>query len=192
MPSKKKPAKKKVNVSINLVPQDPFFETILGRTLKWALSVGRYIVIFTEMVVIISFATRFTLDRQVTDLNSAIAQKERAIKSYGDLESEFRFVQDQIEDFKQLQQDYNLVQIFPLLNETIPNGVAFDTLTVQTKSITFSGTAFSQDALNVLINNMQLHKNFYDVRISRIESRDEKSSGVLFDISSNISLDSIN
>ena len=192
MPSKKKPAKKKVNVSINLVPQDPFFETILGRTLKWALSVGRYIVIFTEMVVIISFATRFTLDRQVTDLNSAIAQKERAIKSYGDLESEFRFIQDQIEDFKQLQQDYNLVQIFPLLNETIPNGVAFDTLTVQANSITFSGTAFSQDALNVLINNMQLHKNFNDVRISRIESRDETSSGVLFDISSNINLDSIN
>lgn len=188
MPSKKKPAKKKVNVSINLVPQDPFFETVLGRTLKWALSVGRYIVIFTEMVVIVSFATRFTLDRQVTDLNGAIAQKERAIKSYGDLEKEFRFVQDQIEDYKQLKQDYNLVEIFPLLNETIPNGVAFDTLSVKADSINFSGTAFSQDALNVLINNMQLDKNFYDVRISRIESRDEKSSGVLFDISSKVSL----
>lgn len=188
MPSKKKPASKKVSVAINLVPQDPFFETVLGRALKWALSVGRYIVIFTEMVVIISFATRFTLDRQVTDLNSAISQKERAIKSYGDLEKEFTFIQDQIEDYKQLKQDYNLVEIFPLLNETIPNGVAFDSLTIQSDSINFSGTAFSQDALNILINNMQLDKNFSDVRISSIESRDEKSSGVLFDISSNVNL----
>ena len=191
MPSKKKPASKKVSVAINLVPQDPFFETVLGRALKWALSVGRYIVIFTEMVVIISFATRFTLDRQVTDLNSAIAQKERAIKSYGNLEKEFTFVQDQIEDYKQLKQDYNLVEIFPLLNETIPNGVAFDTLTVQSDSINFSGTAFSQDSLNILINNMQLDKNFSNVRISRIESRDEKSSGVLFDISADVNLGDI-
>ena len=188
MPSKKKPASKKVSVAINLVPQDPFFETVLGRALKWALSVGRYIVIFTEMVVIISFATRFTLDRQVTDLNSEISQKQRAIKSYGDLEKEFTFVQDQIEDYKQLKQDYNLVEIFPLLNETIPNGVAFDALTVQSGAINFSGTAFSQDSLNVLINNIQLDRNFSDVRISRIESRDEKSSGVLFDISANINL----
>ena len=192
MPSKKKPASKKVSVAINLVPQDPFFETVLGRALKWALSVGRYIVIFTEMVVIISFATRFTLDRQVTDLNSEISQKQRAIKSYGDLEKEFTFVQDQIEDYKQLKQDYNLVEIFPLLNETIPNGVAFDALTVQSGAINFSGTAFSQDALNVLINNMQLDQNFSNVRISRIESKDEKSSSILFDISSDVNLEDIN
>ena len=75
-----------------------------------------------------------------------------------------------------------------MLNETIPNGVAFDSLTIQADSINFAGVAFSQDALNVLINNMQLDKNFSDVRISRIESRDEKSRGVLFDISSNVNL----
>jgi Tfp pilus assembly protein PilN len=188
MPKQKKPAKKKVDVSINLVPQDPFFETILGRTLKWALSIGRYIVIFTEMVVIISFATRFTLDRQVTDLNASINQKQKAIESYGDLEKEFRFVQQQIDDYQQLKQDYNLVEIFPILNSTIPDNVVFETLIVKADTINFSG-ALSQTALNILINNMQLDNHFYDVRISRIESQNELSNAVMFDITSNISLE---
>ena len=78
---KKQPAA----ITINLVPKDPFFATIPGRVLKWALSAGRYIVIFTELVVIISFATRFTLDRQVTDLNDTITSKEAIINSYGAL-----------------------------------------------------------------------------------------------------------
>jgi Tfp pilus assembly protein PilN len=189
MPKQKKPAKKKVDVSINLVPQDPFFETILGRTLKWALSIGRYIVIFTEMVVIISFATRFTLDRQVTDLNASINQKQKAIESYGDLEKEFRFVQQQIDDYQQLKQDYNLVEIFPILNSTIPDNVVFETLIVKADTINFSGVALSQTALNILINNMQLDNHFYDVRISRIESQNELSNAVMFDITSNISLE---
>jgi len=189
MPKQKKPAKKKVDVSINLVPQDPFFETILGRTLKWALSIGRYIVIFTEMVVIISFATRFTLDRQVTDLNASINQKQKAIESYGDLEKEFRFVQQQIDDYQQLKQDYNLVEIFPILNSTIPDNVVFETLIVKADNINFSGVALSQTALNILINNMQLDSHFYDVRISRIESQNELSNAVMFDITSKISLE---
>jgi hypothetical protein len=64
----KQPARKKLDINVNLLPQDPFFETVFGRFLKWALSIGRYIVIFTELIVILSFASRFTLDRMVTDL----------------------------------------------------------------------------------------------------------------------------
>lgn len=184
----KKPANKKLDIVVNLVPQDPFFETALGRFLKWALSVGRYIVIFTEMIVILSFASRFTLDRMVTDLNSSIHQKERVIASYGDLEKNFRFVQKQIEDYQQFKQESNLVDIFPILNENVPDNVVFETLLVRSDAINFTGSALSQNALNVLVNNLQLSPYFTEVSVDKIESRGEKTAGFNFDMRSKINL----
>lgn len=188
----KRPANKKLDITINLVPQDPFFETVLGRFLKWALSVGRYIVIFTEMIVILSFASRFTLDRMVTDLNGSINQKKRVIASYGDLEKKFRFVQQQIEDYQQFRQESNLVDIFPILNDNVPDNVVFETLLIKPESINFTGSALSQNALNVLVNNLQLSPYFTEVSVNKIESRGEKTSGFNFDIRSKINLNAKN
>jgi len=188
----KKPANKKLDITVNLVPQDPFFETALGRFLKWALSIGRYIVIFTEMIVILSFASRFTLDRMVTDLNSSINQKENVISSYGDLEKKFRFIQQQIGDYQQFKQESNLIDIFPILNKNIPDDVVFETLLIRADVINFTGSALSQNALNVLINNLQLSPSFPEVSVNKIESRGEKTSGFNFDIRSTINLNAKN
>lgn len=174
------------------MPQDPFFETALGRFLKWSLSVGRYIVIFTELIVILSFATRFTLDRMVTDLNSSINQKQRVIESYGDLETNFRFIQRQIEDYNQLKQESNLVDIFPILNENVPRDVVFESLLIRPESINFTGSALSQDALNTLVNNLQFSPYFTQISVNKIESRGEKVAGFNFDIRSNINLNAEN
>jgi hypothetical protein len=184
----KKPASKKLDIAVNLVPQDPFFETALGRFLKWALSVGRYIVIFTELIVILSFASRFTLDRMVTDLNGALNQKERVIASYGDLEKNFRFIQQQIEDYQQFKQDANLIDIFPILNENVPENVVFETLLIKPDSINFTGSALSQNSLNILVNNLQLSPYFTEVSVNKIESRGEKVAGFNFDMRSKINL----
>lgn len=185
----KKPANKKLDITVNLIPQDPFFETALGRFLKWALSIGRYIVIFTELIVILSFASRFTLDRMVTDLNSSINQKEKVIASYGNLEQKFRFVQKQIEDYQQFKQEANLVDIFPILNENVPNNVVFETLLIKPEIINFTGSALSQESLNILVNNLQLNPYFAEVSINKIESRGEKVAGFNFDIKAKVILD---
>ena len=185
----KKPANKKLDITVNLIPQDPFFETAFGRFLKWALSIGRYIVIFTELIVILSFASRFTLDRMVTDLNSSINQKERTIASYGTLEKKFRFVQKQIEDYQQFKQEANLIDIFPILNENVPSNVIFETLLIQPGAINFTGSALSQDSLNVLINNLQLNPNFTEVSVNKIESRGEKTTGFNFNMKAKVVLD---
>lgn len=175
-----------VVLDVNLIPKDPFFETAIGRSLKWTVSIGRYIVIFTQLVVIISFLTRFVLDRQVTDLNSAISQQKMAIESYGDLEKRFLFVQAQMTDIKQLQQEANLVEIFPLLNETIPSNVILDELTIKPSEVVFSGIALSQTAFDILVRNVQLSPHFEEVSIGSIESRGEDLPGLMFDMQAKI------
>lgn len=167
-------------IKINLLPKDPFFESIVGRSLKWALSAGRYIVIFTELVVILSFVARFTLDRQVTDLNTAITQKESIISSYGDLEENFRSAQTKIDKVKELEQDTNIVDVFPHLSQVTPDGINYTELVIQPTGISAGGNTMSQTSLNLLITNLQLSPHFLNVSIDRIETQDNDSPGFAF------------
>lgn len=173
---------KKVAFNINLLPKDPFFSTILGKTLKWSLSVGRYIVIFTELIVIISFITRFSLDRQVTDLNRSIEQKKNIIESYGDLEVRMRHYQSLLDQHQQIEQQHNLVSIFPELSKITPLDVQLDSLMINPTGVTLAGTTLSQNSLTLLITNMQLSSLFQSINIGKIEADQGSKSGFQFEI----------
>lgn len=174
----KNPAK----LTINLLPKDPFLSTPLGRFLTWALKVGRYLVIFTELVVITSFGSRFAIDRQVTDLNVQIFEKQSIINSYGTLEQEVRTIQKKLSQYKQIQNQTNLADAFPALSEVTPGDVVLNELTIQPGRLTFEGSTLSQTSLNLLINNLQLSPRFYDVSVERIETGDVRDPKVKFRI----------
>lgn len=174
--------KKTVDIAINLIPEDPFFETFIGRTMRWAVSVGRYIVIFTELVVIVSFGSRFVLDRQVTDLNESINQKETIIRSYGTLERDIRSIQARLNEYQQLQQRKNLTDIFPVLTRITPPDVRMETLNIQPGVVTLEGTSPSQASLNLLINNLQLSNAFTNISVRKIETSSDDQQSINFQI----------
>jgi Tfp pilus assembly protein PilN len=177
--------KKPASIKINLVPQDPFFETTFGKALKWALSVGRYLVIFTELVVILSFASRFSLDRQVTDLNEALNQKQTIIESYGELEAQVKETQAKIDQYGQVEQQSNIAEIFPKLSRITPQDIRLDQLTIKLDTVALGGTAFSNASLNIFINNLQLSPDFFNVSVDKIETGDKKNPGFHFQIHAN-------
>jgi Tfp pilus assembly protein PilN len=172
--------KSSADVQINLIPEDPFFKTVLGRTLRWALSVGRYIVIFTELLVILSFVARFTLDRQLTDLNESIHEKKTVIESYGTLENNVRLTQAKIKQYEQLEQQTNLSEVFPALSQIIPNGVKLAELVINPKRVILNGRTSSQDSLNTLINNLQLSSDFVQISVDKIEASGQNEPGFEF------------
>lgn len=178
--------RKSVSININLLPKDPFFDSVVGRVLRWALSVGRYLVVFTELVVIVSFATRFNLDRQRTDLNEALNQKQMIIKSYGDLESKFRVLQTKISDFDQVDQESNLVAVFPKLAAVMPSDIRLTELTVTPDTVSLAGSALSQRSLNVFLNNLQVSRLFFAITVDKIESQGERNPGFEFAIKANL------
>lgn len=173
---------KPANININLVPKDPFFQSNLGRTLQWALSAGRYIVIFTELVVIISFAARFTLDRQLNDLNSSIVEKESVIRSYGDLESKFRLAQTKIENVTAIEKESNILAVFENLTQVTPRDVTLSQLGIKPDSVSITGRTLSQSSFNLLVTNLQLSPQFNNITVTRVESGDNDSSGFDFSI----------
>lgn len=175
-------SKKPATININLVPKDPFFHTPLGRALQWALSAGRYIIIFTELIVIISFAARFTLDRQITNLNRDITSRQSTIESYGELETQFRLAQAKIENVKEIEQEVNIVEVFEKLSEVTPQDVTLSQLNISPSTISVTGRTISQTSFNLLINNLQLSPQFRNVSVGKVESEDDGSPGLIFTI----------
>jgi len=176
---------KPLKYNINLLPEDPFFKTNTGRILSWSLNVGRYIVIFTELVVIVSFASRFVLDRRMTDLNESIYQKQLIIESQSELETNFRLAQAKIQSYQAIEQQSNLVEVFPLLQQVVPNDFRLRYLRIQQNQISGESIAFSNNALNLFISNMQLSPYFDNISVSKIETSEDLSFGFAVNFTAN-------
>lgn len=173
-------SKKPTNIKINLLPKDPFLSSAVGRLLQWALSAGRYIVIFTELVVIISFATRFVLDRQLTDINAEIFKKRSIILAYGELEERFRATQSKLTQLASVQQDVNIIDVFENLTKVTPREVSLTQLNISPSTISINGKALSQTSFNLLVNNLQLSNKFFNITVNKVESGQEQEAGFSF------------
>ena len=70
--------KKLTPLSINLMPGR---ETSFGeKFLNWSLTFGRYIIIGTEIIVLVAFFSRFKLDRDFIDLHDQVKEKQKKSK----------------------------------------------------------------------------------------------------------------
>ncbi len=179
---------KPLTYDINLLVKDPFLDSTFGQVLKWAVNIGRYIIIFTEVIVIISFGSRFYLDRKLASINKSINQKAAVIESHQELENNFRLVQAKINNYQQIEQQDNLVRIFPPLQQVVPRNVVLQSLRINQSEISAESIALSNDALNYFISNLQLSPHFQEISVNRIETRDQKRIGFKVRVSAEYSI----
>jgi hypothetical protein len=136
-------AKKKF--TINLLHEKKFERTKIGRIVLWTISVGRYLVIGTELIVITAFLSRFYFDRVLTDLNEEIIQKQTVIESFAELENKVETTQQRIKTAKSLLAgQLRISNQLNKLAETIPPDVAFESLAIDKKQARVSGSALSK------------------------------------------------
>ena len=80
--------------SINLLGNRK--ESIFDKFIDWALTIGRLVVILTEVIALSAFLYRFTLDRQLIDLHSKIKQEAAIVGYLKDKENTYRNLQDRL------------------------------------------------------------------------------------------------
>ncbi len=173
---------------INLYPEDPFFDSFLGKGLRWGLSIGRRIVIFTELVVIVSFASRFVLDRQLADLNREIVQKQAIVESYGTLETDFRALQAQISDVETIMEDQGQYTVLEVLGRLTPPDIRFTQVNYNNASLSLQGVSMSTQALSVFVDGLRSDPTFSTVSIGSIRSGEERDPGIKFTVSAQSTL----
>lgn len=173
------PAQKK---EISLLPAEEAMR--LARFLKWALSFGRWIVIVTELIVILCFLSRFKLDRDLTDLSEKIKQQQVIIASFGDLEKNFRNLQKRLATIDKLEKEQLLASILlDKLSKTVSLDVSLSELTIQENEIEISGLALSEAGFGSFIKALSASR-FEKINLENV-SRQE-TGGIEFQLRAEI------
>ncbi len=182
LPFSSAPQRKVKIPKVNLYPDDPFFDSVVGRAMKWLVGAGRHLIIFTELIVITSFFSRFYLDKQLTDLNVSLLQKQAVIESYGDLEERFRQVQNEMEDVEKVLDQQGKLEVFSLLTKVTPPDVEYKNFTLGKGSVSIQGKVGSLRSLSQLVENLKATPEFQRISVSQIERGDSRDPSLQFSI----------
>lgn len=173
MPSKKE---------ISLLPGEENSNNLFARILKWLTSVGRVVIIFTELIVIGAFLSRFWLDRKNSDLSEILRQQKAIISSTKEFEDDYLSLQERlkyIKDFYSHEPAYiNNLNSFV---QSIPSDVYIQNLIFNNdkKSALVTATAqlysYQEESIVNFITNLKLNPDISSVKVQNIEKKTKDS-----------------
>ena len=175
MPTKK-------NKLVNLLPQEEFDASIVGRVLKWAMGTFRIIVIVTEIVVMAAFLSRFWLDARNSDLNELIDVRSAQIEAQSDFEKEFRSVQTRLKIFSDLDKNRKASDALAKVTPKIPADISLSSVGFQEKGGLVKGVATSELAIAQLVANLSADDFFKEVTLGQVSQSEDNPSLTEFNI----------
>ncbi len=170
---------------INLLPKDSFEFSVSGKVLRWVTTVGRVLVVLTEFVVLLSFASRFYFDKKLSDLGDILEQKQIQIEAYVDVESEMRKIlakQQPIES--SAKNSLGLETKINDLTRILPTGVVLESLSLSNKTLNIGGKSSSEFGFAKFISGIKNMPGVMTVNMKNT-SYEQKTGGVKFSIQIN-------
>lgn len=156
--------------NINLLPQEEFEASTLGRVLRWGMGTFRIIVILTEMVVMTAFLSRFWLDAQNSDLSDKIKIQSAQISAQSPFETEFKGLQNKLNIFNKITSSDKSTNVIGLISSKVPNGVVLSSISIKSNSVDVTGDSQSEVYTAQLISNLESEKTFKKVELGGIDS----------------------
>ena len=172
------PAKKE----ISLLPDEENPDALSARIFRWLTTVGRYIIVLTELIVICAFLSRFWLDRMNSDLSEVIRQQEAILDSTGSFETQYSQLQQRlsvIKGFYQNQPEYqSKVQT---LTDSTPLDITYTRLALSHNkdnsiSADISFSAYQESSIIDFITNLIVNPQIASVNIQTIEKKPKEDS----------------
>jgi len=168
--------------SINLLPKDGFEFSIVGKVLKWATTAGRVLVVLTEFVVLLAFASRFYFDRKLSDLGEVLIQKEVQIAAYADVETKMRKVLAKQQPIETLQKTgIGFSNKIDNLTQILPQGTVLDSLSLDINGLRITGRSQSEYGFAQFVGGIKKMPNIKTINMGDT-SFDQSTGGVKFSI----------
>ena len=173
---------------INLLPQEEFASSTLGRTLTWLLSTFRVIVIFTEIIVMGVFLSRFWLDAKANDLNELLKKNQAVLGTTAKFENEFRNIQNKLDTFAKT----SISKTYPSdyinqISENLPADVYLTSLQISDSSIQIKGNSVNEVAISQFIENLKKNKDFSNIALLGTNTSQKNISVIEFSLKINFS-----
>lgn len=165
------PTPHKFAIKINILKPQGNPEKIVVRISRWALSTGRYIVIFIEIIVLTAFLSRFKFDADLADTKEKIDQQIPFIESLKSDESLVRQTQLQLATVKDIRlNSIDHPQVLQSIARYTPQGVRIITLGLEKSdksvNLRISGRAQSNNDLASFLAGLKQDKNFSEITLT--------------------------
>lgn len=149
--------------------------------MNWTLTIGRLIVIITEVVAVIVFIYRFSLDEKIVNIHSSIKQQQNIISVLKNDENKYRNLQDRITlastiSTKADNTNQAIINILSLTSGQVKIG----NFILNKDQIKLNIDVISTSSLEDFVNSLRSYENIKSVNIDNIENK--PSSGLSVDI----------
>lgn len=164
-------AAQKKREEVNLLPQEEFAASILGRVLTWLLTTFRVLVILTEVIVVAAFLSRFWLDAKSTDLNDEIKQKQAIIASYSSFEKDWNNLQRKITVLLPLTiKEKPISDLLSQIATFVPPEINLLAISISNKDekVEIRGESFSEKPIAQFITNLSAINELSGVSLSQV------------------------
>lgn len=174
----------RVTHSINLLrKKEKQFVDVL---LDWTFEYGRYVILLTEAVALCAFVYRFSLDRQIIDLNDSIKSKQRIVALLQNNEDKFRNLQERLSEEKKLTAKAGSAS--KLLTFTItnaPSDFTVSKLSVDKNTLHLQADVTKPTSITNFVEKLKNYKAVSSVSIDKIQNK-PSNSVITVDISANL------
>ncbi|HJY98321.1 MAG TPA: PilN domain-containing protein [Patescibacteria group bacterium] len=169
--------------TINLLPQEEFEASTLGRLLRWATGTFRILVIVTEMIVMAAFLSRFWLDAQNSDLAESQRIKSAQISAQSEVEKSFRDTQRKIDIFKKINDFPSPSEKIGLVASQIPSDVVLTSIAVGEKTSEIRGVSGSELGVAQFVSNLKTEELFKTVELGSVGTSQDNPAAIEFSLS---------
>lgn len=161
---------------LNLLPKTEFELSFWGRFLKWSLSTGRYIIILTELVVIIAFISRFKLDHDLSDLGDAIAGKQALLEASSNTEKILRLTQARLSEIDlRLKNQSNSAVVLERINSIFPPTSSMINFVYSGNQLTLTGIVTSESDLGLIMEQLNKDKMYKTVALISVNTEPDNN-----------------
>jgi hypothetical protein len=168
------PAKKEAS----LLPDEENLSTPSGRIIRWLTTIGRVVIVITELIVIGAFLSRFWLDRKNSDLSEVLRQQKAIVGSTNEFQQEFSILREKLKTIKAFYADKPLyAQKISSLSQSTPPEIVYDSLSISedpaNKKITasLSTSVLQEEVIISFINNLILNPDVEAVQVNNITKK---------------------
>lgn len=163
---------------ISLLPSEENLNSPLAKITKWATSTGRVVIIFVELIVILAFLSRFSLDRRNADLSETLRQQKAILASTKDFENDYLSLQKRLSYIREFyNNEPQYVSFIDSLISTVPNDIYFQMFTFKknpdNKQLYCQAQLYSyqEQSLIDFITNAGLNPDIEYVNVQKIEKK---------------------
>jgi len=146
--------------------------SIFERFIDWALTIGRFVVILTEVIALSAFVYRFTLDRQLIDLHSKIKQETAIIGYVKGREETYRNLQDRLSVASTFSgSGEKKIKTFNDIIGLATGGMTFNQLVLTENNVRIDANFQYISSLTSFVNSLKKYPAVGSVSIEKIENK---------------------